>query len=101
MAKMNCWEFKKCGREPGGTKTAELGICPAAAESRVNMLNGGLNGGRSCWAVTGTLCGGKIQGTFAQKIFNCMECDFYKTVISDEGNALKTSKEIISILRSA
>jgi len=25
---LNCWEFKKCGREPGGEKASELGICP-------------------------------------------------------------------------
>ncbi len=30
MAK-NCWDFKSCGREQGGTKAAELGVCPAAA----------------------------------------------------------------------
>ena len=23
---MNCWEFKKCGREPNGLKAKELGI---------------------------------------------------------------------------
>jgi len=27
--KLNCWEFKKCGRQPGGPKVAELGVCPA------------------------------------------------------------------------
>ena len=26
---MNCWEFKKCGREGGGVKSIELGTCPA------------------------------------------------------------------------
>jgi hypothetical protein len=49
--------------------------------------------------LTGTLCGGKVQGTFAQKIFNCMDCEFYKTVVAEEGGSLKTSKEIITILR--
>lgn len=23
----NCWEFKKCGRETGGSKVKELGVC--------------------------------------------------------------------------
>lgn len=27
--KLNCWEFKKCGREPGGLKARERGACPA------------------------------------------------------------------------
>ena len=26
---MNCWEFKKCGREKHGVKEKELGRCPA------------------------------------------------------------------------
>jgi len=26
---MNCWEFMKCGREKGGAKATDLGICPA------------------------------------------------------------------------
>jgi len=28
--KLYCWEFIKCGREPGGHRAAELGICPVA-----------------------------------------------------------------------
>ena len=36
--KLNCWQVKKCGREPGGAKVAEFGVCPAAAET---ALNGG------------------------------------------------------------
>ena len=62
MAKQNCWEFKSCGRQPGGAKTAELGLCPAATEPRLNGVNSGRNGGRSCWAMTGTLCGGAVHG---------------------------------------
>jgi hypothetical protein len=26
---LNCWEFKKCGREAGGAKAADSGVCPA------------------------------------------------------------------------
>jgi hypothetical protein len=78
--KTNCWEFKKCGREPGGGKADELGICLAATETRVDGVHGGKNGGRACWAVCGTLCGGEVQGTFADKIGNCKICDFYKMV---------------------
>ena len=26
---MNCWEYMKCGREKGGEKADELGVCPA------------------------------------------------------------------------
>jgi hypothetical protein len=45
MNKMNCWELKKCGREPGGAKTAEYGVCPAAESTDSNGVNSGKNGG--------------------------------------------------------
>jgi len=82
--KQNCWEFKKCGRETGGNKNAELGICPAASDVRLDKTNSGKNGGRSCWVIAGTLCGGKVQGIFAQKQKNCMLCEFYKIVHQEE-----------------
>ena len=59
---MNCWEFKNCGRD----KTAD---CPAYP-----------NNGNECGRVAGTMCGGKVQGTFAQKLANCMDCNYYKKV---------------------
>ena len=64
----NCWQFKKCGREQDGLKTAELGVCSAAIDERHDGKNAGKNAGRYCWKVAGTLCGGKVQGTYAQKL---------------------------------
>lgn len=96
---LNCWEMKKCGREPGGSKSAELGICPAAVADAVNGLNNGKNGGRVCWAVTGTLCGGQVQGTFATKVANCMQCDFYKLVSTEEGFDFVPTKAVINLLK--
>jgi hypothetical protein len=97
MTKQNCWEFKNCGREPNGSKINELGICPSATETRLDGVHGGKNAGRACWIVAGTLCSGKLQGTFAQKYHNCMECDFCKTVINDLG--LEMSIELLNKLR--
>ena len=71
--KLNCWEHKRCGRELGGINSKELGICPATVEPRLNGVNSGKNGGRACWAVAGTLCGGKVQGTFASKVDQLLE----------------------------
>ena len=65
---MNCWEFMKCGREPGGSKVFTLGICQAFPDD-----------GKQCARIAGTLCGGEVQGTYAMKIFDCAECDFYKS----------------------
>ena len=85
MAKVNCWDVKQCGRTPGGAKVAELGICPAAEDRSADGVNSGKNAGRICWAVAGTFCGGKKQGTFAEKKMNCMSCEFYKQVKEEEG----------------
>jgi hypothetical protein len=65
---MNCWEFKECGREAGGVNVKEKGVCPAYPDH-----------GRKCARVAGTLCGGKVQGTFAMKLRRCMECDFFQS----------------------
>jgi hypothetical protein len=98
MAKLNCWEGKNCGRQPGGAKVKELGVCPAATSAGCDGVNGGKNGGRACWAIAGTLCGGKVQGTFATKLANCMGCDFYQRVSTDEGPALVSTRNILARL---
>ncbi len=82
--KKNCWKFTRCGREPGGSNAKELGVCPAATETKVDGINQGKNAGRCCWAIAGTLCSGKKQGTFAVKSHNCMSCNFYKNVQKEE-----------------
>lgn len=82
--KQNCWEYKQCGREPGGSKVQELGVCPAAIESKLNGVHNGKNSGRTCWVVAGTYCKGKIQGAFAKKFKDCMNCEFYKAVKEEE-----------------
>ncbi|MGC2061527.1 MAG: hypothetical protein WA610_01015 [Thermodesulfovibrionales bacterium] len=84
LAKKNCWEYKKCGRETGGEHVTELGICPAAEEGRLDGIHSGKNAGRSCWIVAGTLCQGNVQGSFAQKYQSCEQCDFYRIVKEEE-----------------
>ena len=78
--KENCWEYKKCGREPAGSNKESMGICKAALEENLNGIHGGINGGRSCWAIAGTLCGSEVQGSFAAKLEECNNCDFYQKV---------------------
>lgn len=58
---VNCWEFKKCGKEKDES-------CPAVTKKL----------GKSCWMVAGTMCGGKPQGIFAEKVKTCSECDFFQ-----------------------
>ena len=79
----NCWEIENCGREKGGPKVDELGECIASKE--------GL--GHSCWAIAGTLCGGTVQGTIAQKIGYCSDCEVHQLYNRSLG---KYGKEIAS-----
>lgn len=65
---MNCWEFKNCGREKGGDKANEFGICPAYTRGA----------GEACWFIAGTLCRGKVQGSHARKLGTCVTCDFFQ-----------------------
>ena len=94
--KVNCWEFMKCGREHGGERVAEKGVCPAAVDAGVNGTNGGRNGGRCCWAIAGTFCFGEAHGTTAKKHISCMDCGFYWTVADEETDFTSS----LSILRN-
>ncbi len=77
----------KCGCEPGGSKVKDIGICPAATTTKYNGVNKGLNSGRLCWLLSGTMCSGKISGFYADKFFkDCLLCPFYKIVENEEGN---------------
>ncbi|EKD39317.1 MAG: hypothetical protein ACD_75C00441G0001 [uncultured bacterium] len=67
-ARLNCWEFMKCGREIGGAKVQELGVCPAYPDH-----------GKHCARIVGTLCNGEVQGSFALKFGTCWKCPFYRS----------------------
>jgi class 3 adenylate cyclase len=82
----NCWEVSNCERWVGGTKAEEFGICPVFKDESANGINQGKNGGRICWAISGTFCGGEVQGSFANKRTTCMSCDFFKKVREEEPN---------------
>ena len=65
-----CWEKMQCNQEVNHEER-----CPAYPHF-----------GRICWAVAGTFCAGKIQGSYAQKIHDCHKCGYYRTALncSDE-----------------
>lgn len=92
QGKINCWEYKKCGRAPGGKKAKEKGVCPASIDSSFDGINFGKNAGRFCWAVAGTCCGGAVQGTYAEKRDVCTSCDFYQLVQEEEGTIMSDQK---------
>ncbi|MCP4354283.1 MAG: protein kinase, partial [Proteobacteria bacterium] len=85
IKKVNCWEYMKCGREPGGNRAEKHSVCRVAIDNSFNNINSGKNGGRFCWAVAGTFSKDKIDGYFARKRKSCTGCIFYKKVLSEEG----------------
>ena len=82
--KKNCWEHTNCGRHPGGHRAAELGVCPVTTHQDLSGVHDGQNAGRACWVVAGSLCGGKVQGAYAQKLNSCWKCDFMNAVKKEE-----------------
>ena len=85
--KLNCWEYMRCGREPGGKKENALGTCLSVTDASFSGINSGKNAGRICWAVAGTCRNGEIYGTYARKRASCVSCEFYKLVQKEEGSA--------------
>ncbi len=99
MRKRNCWEVMQCGREPGGERVRELGVCPAATDERLDGIHGGKNSGRTCWVIAGTFCEGDVQGTFAQKYRDCTMCEFYRQVMKEEGSEYQASLVLLKKLK--
>jgi hypothetical protein len=92
--KLNCWEFHRCGRELGGEKIYDLGICPASTETRLDGIHDGISAGRACWVAAGTMCKGRPTGSFARKISSCEECSFYRSVMKEEGKMFLPHKNL-------
>jgi hypothetical protein len=99
MSKLNCWEFKNCGRQPEGEHIHDMGLCPASMEERLDGEHNGTNAGRACWVVSGTFCKGEVQGTFANKFKNCGKCDFYNLVKEEEYPRFKLSAVLLSKIK--
>jgi DNA-binding XRE family transcriptional regulator len=58
-----CWTVKKCSRE-----TREN--CPAWE----------FHAGQMCWLINGTICAGKPQKSWAQKMKRCRKCEVFEAV---------------------
>ena len=99
IIKRNCWEFMKCGREPGGVKAEELGVCPAATADILDGAHGGKNAGRVCWVIAGTMCGGEAVGSFAKKYNDCRICKFYQLVKAEEEDNFLITLDLIKWLK--
>jgi rubrerythrin len=98
VSKLNCWEFKSCGRQPGGIREHDLGGCPVTREKRLDGVHDGVTAGRACWVVAGTSCKGELQGTFAREFKKCETCDFYMKVHDEECSTFRSLAELLSII---
>lgn len=85
MNKHNCWDFMKCGRGPEGDKVDESGLCPAAAETAADGLNGGINGGRICWVIGENGCKDMTMFPDLKPEDCCFQCEFRFKVKNEEG----------------
>jgi len=95
LSNINCWEFMKCGREPGGINSESEGVCPTASNALLDKTNNGKNGGRICWYVDGTNCMKKISGEFIDRFEYCQKCSFYLLVQKQENRHLVVVKKAI------
>ena len=82
--KLNCWEYMKCGRQSNGFNSEKLGVCPASTTETYNGLNNGVNAGRFCWKIVGTMCSSTIKATSALEIESCLHCPFFEQVENEE-----------------
>jgi hypothetical protein len=92
--KKNCWEYMACGKEVPG-RHAKKAVCPAALESGLEGMHGGLGAGRACWVVAGTRCNGQVQHSYEQKRQACGSCSFYQAVKAEEGSFFLLADELL------
>ncbi len=91
--KLNCWEFKECGRERGGKNAVLLGVCPAASAHLADGIHGGTSGGRCCWVTAAAKLGG--TGWFDR----CNSCDFYNLVKQEEQMKFSVTLVIMNTIK--
>lgn len=87
--KSNCWDIARCGRQPGGENVGQDGVCKVSTNEYYDGTNGGINAGRCCWRVSGTLFGGDGKCQMLNSISSCNECEVYAIVLHEEGMRLR------------
>jgi len=85
--KINCWEFHGCDVEPISDYVIDFRVCAATWTEEMHGVHGGKNAGRACWAVVGSMCGLHNSDRTCMHAATCEECDFYKLVREEEGDA--------------
>lgn len=83
--KTNCWNYINCGRELGGAQVKKYDVCPVLQYRAYHQVNHGYMSGRYCWKIVGTLQNNHIRCSYAEKLGDCILCDFFKLVKKEEG----------------
>jgi len=95
--KRNCWDYYRCRRQAKDDDGKEHDVCPVYLETKLNGVHDGKNGGRACWVVAGTKCGGRIKRIVVPKFIACKVCDFKKTVIREESKNFIVSDDFMKM----
>lgn len=85
--KLNCWEYKNCGREKGGLMVEVLGECPVATAMNLDGVNGGRAAGRACWMVLG--CSNRLSRAGLGTLNGCPQCEFYRRILHEEQSGVR------------
>ncbi len=93
--KLNCWQFKNCGREKDGLLVETLGECPVSSAMKFDGMNGGRGAGRICWMVPDSACRKEPAklGIFQR----CHTCDFYRRVLFEQEESMTCKYDSILV----
>ena len=80
--KLNCWEYKNCGRQKGGLMAPILGECVVSTYMKFDGLNEGVGAGRACWMVPHSPVKTERSGSACSR--RCYSCEFYKRVVFEQ-----------------
>jgi hypothetical protein len=94
MKKQNCWEFWRCAEKADSSLFEGPDGCPVMTAEDADGINGGYNGGRSCWAIVGTLSPNVTKRHHAGKTSSCLQCAFYQAIQTEEGDGFFAGSEL-------
>ncbi|MBD3402113.1 hypothetical protein GF420_04405 [candidate division GN15 bacterium] len=81
--KLNCWEFRDCGRERNGVLADVKGVCPVALALEYDGMNDGQAGGRVCWMIRRCPVTASAFPP-GERTSDCHLCTFYRRVAHEE-----------------
>jgi len=82
--KLNCWEFRNCGMEPGGVFSKIHGACPVSLSMKHDGRNGGRAAGRVCWEIMDNPNKLQSEPSCRSNRIPCCQCSFYNRVNYEE-----------------